>query len=57
MFDGMPTDYDASYLVPAGGTVYVVLQMNWWSSANDNKGQGDQLSLTLDFELSQTAAQ
>ncbi len=57
MFDVMPTDYDSSILVPAGGTVYVVLQMNWWSSANDNMGQGDGVRLSLDFELGQKAIQ
>ena len=57
MFDGMAADYDANISVPAGGTKYVVLQVNWWSTANDNDGQGDRLQLDLAFELGQTTGQ
>ena len=56
-FSGMAANYDANISVPAGGTKYVVLQVNWWSTANDNDGQGDGLQLDLAFELGQTTGQ
>jgi spore coat-associated protein N len=61
IFDGkvgtIATNYDANKLVNAGATQCVTAQFNWWSTADDNKAMGDDLTLDINFELAQTTAQ
>lgn len=54
---GMPSHFELSEAVNAGATGHITAIFDWWSSANDNLGQGDDMTVNMTFELAQTAAQ
>jgi len=54
---GVASSYDTSYPIPAAGSACVTAQINWWSSTDDNKAQGDDMTMDMTFELGQTTAQ
>ncbi len=53
----MAANYDQNISLAAGGTNYIGMQVNWPSSADDNKGQGDTAQVDMTFELGQTTGQ
>ena len=53
----LPSNYELDFELAAGATVYIVAQVNWWSTANDNQAQSDSLQLDIEFELGQTTGQ
>lgn len=61
IFDGklgtIATDYDANVALNAGQEKCITGQFNWWSTADDNKAQGDSATLDMTFELAETTAQ
>lgn len=63
MYSGKPKNFpssvDLNYKLNPGQEINVVLIMNWFSHAGteDNKGQGDTMTLNVGFELGQTTAQ
>jgi predicted ribosomally synthesized peptide with SipW-like signal peptide len=54
-FSSMASAYDTDYALSSGGTIYITLNYNWPSSANDNDAQGDVTTFTFDVELDQSA--
>lgn len=54
-FSAMAASYDSDYALAASGTVYLTLNYNWPSSANDNDAQGDITTFTFTVELDQIA--
>lgn len=61
VYDGkagaIASDYDTNKTLNAGAEVCLTGQFNWWSSEDDNLGQGDSFTLDLTAELGQTTAQ
>lgn len=62
IFDGkvgtIASDYDLNVSLNAGVEKCITGQFNWWNNgADDNKGQGDSLTLDMTFELGETTAQ
>ena len=53
----LASNYELDFELGAGETVYIVSQVNWWSSADDNLAQSDSLQLDIEFELGQTTGQ
>lgn len=53
----LPTNFDLNEPIPAGGTIYISAQVNWWSTPNDNQAMTDSFVLDIGFELAQTAGQ
>ncbi len=54
-FSGMAASYDEDYSLAGSGTIYLSLNYQWTSSANDNDAQGDITTWTFTVELDQTA--
>jgi len=54
-FSSIASAYDTDYALSGGGTIYITLNFNWPSSANDNDAQGDVTTFTFDVELDQSA--
>ncbi len=56
---GVASSYELNKLIPAGGSVCLTTQFNWWSNRfiDDDLAQGDDLTMDMIFELGQTAAQ
>lgn len=57
LLNGLANTYDANIPLPAGSSNYITMAVNWPTSPNDNKGQGDAVQLDMTFELGQTTAQ
>jgi predicted ribosomally synthesized peptide with SipW-like signal peptide len=59
IFNGIMHDiasgYNLNLPIPAGSTKYITIQINWWSTANDNLAQSDSVVLDIGFRLDQTA--
>jgi predicted ribosomally synthesized peptide with SipW-like signal peptide len=49
--------YELDQLITAGGNVKIVALFDWWSTADDNKAMGDDMTLNITFELAQTTGQ
>lgn len=51
-------NYDQNYLIEAGSDVRLVAVFDWWEdTADDNKAQGDSMTVNMTFELGQTTGQ
>lgn len=57
LLNGLASSYDANIPFSAGSTNYITMAVNWLTSPNDNKGQGDVAQLDMTFELGQTTGQ
>ncbi len=58
LLENLASDYpDLNLPLGPNNTNYITMRLNWPTSINDNKGQGDTARLDLNFELGQTIGQ
>lgn len=55
MMNGVASGYNSNVPLVAGATTHITVQINWWSTANDNLAQSDSVVLDIGFRLDQTA--
>lgn len=51
----MPGSIIFNEAMSAGGTVNILALLDWWSTPDDNKAQGDSMTIDLTFELTQNS--
>lgn len=51
----LPSNFDRDLMLNAGQEKCIQAIFDWWSSADDNKAQGDSMQLDMAFELLQNA--
>jgi predicted ribosomally synthesized peptide with SipW-like signal peptide len=53
----LPANFERNLLINAGSTKYITAIFDWWSTTDDNKAMGDDMTLDITFELAQNTTQ
>lgn len=51
------SSYDLNEAIAASGNARINAVLDWWSTANDSKAMGDNMTVNLTYELGQTTGQ